>query len=56
MSDKSIKYQLDYATLKANLERLDCGRVIVTQMSQTMLERTEEIGLEAANDGLVVRI
>jgi ribonuclease BN (tRNA processing enzyme) len=54
--DKAIKYHLDYATLKANLARLDCGRVIVTHMTQTMLEREEEIEVEAANDGLVVRV
>jgi ribonuclease BN (tRNA processing enzyme) len=54
--DKAVKYHVDYATLKANLERLECGRVIVTHMSQSMLEREEEIDLEAANDGLVVRV
>lgn len=54
--DKRVKYHLDYATLKANLDRLQCGRVIVTHMSQTMLERTDEIEIEAASDGVVVRI
>lgn len=54
--DKSVKYHLDYATLKANLDRLECGRVIVTHMNQATLDRVDEIELEAASDGLVVRI
>lgn len=54
--DKSIKFHLDYATLKANFDLLQCERVIVTHMSQSMLERVDEIGIEAASDGLVVRV
>lgn len=54
--DKSVKYHLDYATLKANLERLDCGRVIVTHMNQAMLDRADEVDLETASDGLIVRL
>lgn len=54
--DKSIKFHLDYAKLKTNLDRLQCERVIVTHMSQPMLDRVDEIDMETAKDGLVVRV
>jgi ribonuclease BN (tRNA processing enzyme) len=54
--DKTVKFHLDYSTLQNNLARLDCSRVVVTHMHQTMLDRADEISLEAAEDGLVLRI
>ena len=54
--DRQVPHHLDYATLSANLERLDCRRVILTHMSPDMLARTAEAKLECAYDGLVVNL
>jgi ribonuclease BN (tRNA processing enzyme) len=52
--DRQVAYHLDYATVRANLGRLDCRRVILTHMSPDMLGRTAEAELECAHDGMVV--
>ncbi len=52
--DKQIKYHLDYQTLRAHRERLDCRRLILTHMSQDMLSRIAEVEFECAEDGKLV--
>jgi phosphoribosyl 1,2-cyclic phosphodiesterase len=45
---------LDFMTLQAKRELLDCRRLIVTHMSQQMLERVDDLEVEAAYDGLAI--
>jgi len=52
--EKKIKYHLDYATLRAQRERLACTRVVLTHMSQDMLGRAREAEFEVATDGRVI--
>jgi len=52
--EKKIKYHLDYETLRENLHRLDCRRVVLTHMSADMLRRRDEADMECANDGQVI--
>jgi ribonuclease BN (tRNA processing enzyme) len=54
--DRPIKYHLDYATLAAHRARLDCPRVIATHMSDDMLARGTDLGVEAARDGLSIDV
>jgi ribonuclease BN (tRNA processing enzyme) len=52
--DRSVPGHLDFHTLEARLSELDCRRLILTHMSDQMLERVSGLGLEAAHDGLTV--
>ncbi|MBI2153618.1 MAG: MBL fold metallo-hydrolase [Candidatus Rokubacteria bacterium] len=52
--DKKIKYHLDYATLRDQRKRLECSRIILTHMSQDMLDRLDESEMEYATDGQIV--
>jgi ribonuclease BN (tRNA processing enzyme) len=54
--DKRIKYHLDYMTLRAQLERLSCRRIVLTHMSGDMLDRRADVDLDCAEDGLVITI
>jgi ribonuclease BN (tRNA processing enzyme) len=54
--DKPIKYHLDLATLLRHRSRLDCRRLVVTHMSEDMLGRLAEVGVETASDGLAIDI
>jgi ribonuclease BN (tRNA processing enzyme) len=56
---KPIKYHLDYRTLAAERGRLHCSRIILTHMSQDMLDHVDEAhaaGFECADDGMLVRL
>ena len=54
--DKRVKYHLDWATLAANRGRLSCRRLIVTHMSQDMLDDVRAVDVETAHDGLTVTL
>jgi len=54
--DRQVPFHLDYATLRAKLERLDARRVVLTHMGPDMLARQSESELECAYDGLVVEL
>jgi ribonuclease BN (tRNA processing enzyme) len=54
--DRPVRHHLDYATLRARREQLECRRLIVTHMHADMLARLGECDLEAAHDGLVVEV
>jgi ribonuclease BN (tRNA processing enzyme) len=54
--DKRVRHHLDYATLRAHRDALECRRLVVTHMHADMLARIRECDLEAAHDGLVVEI
>jgi ribonuclease BN (tRNA processing enzyme) len=54
--EKRIAYHLDYRTLMQNRHRFECRRLIVTHMSQELLDRLGEMEIEAAEDGKVIAI
>jgi ribonuclease BN (tRNA processing enzyme) len=54
--EKSIKFHLDFRTLMAHLGELEPQRVIVTHMSEDMLERLDELSFEWAEDGKLIEV
>jgi ribonuclease BN (tRNA processing enzyme) len=54
--DRKIKFHLDYASLKANLQRINAKRVILSHMGPDMLAHASEVSVETAHDGLVVEV
>lgn len=54
--ERTVPFHLDYATLLANRDRLDCARIVLTHMSPDMLARQSEAALECAHDGMVVTV
>jgi ribonuclease BN (tRNA processing enzyme) len=51
--EKKIRYHLDFRTLMAHRERLECRRLVLTHMNDDMLGRLGQLGVEAADDGRV---
>ena len=51
--EKKIRFHLDFRTLMAHRERLECGRLVLTHMNDDMLGRLGEVGVETADDGRV---
>jgi len=49
--EKKIKYHLDYRTLMDKRSRLGCRRLILTHMSNDMLQHLQGLDLEWAEDG-----
>lgn len=49
--EKKIKYHLDYRTLMEKRSRLECRRLILTHMSDDMLQRLQGLGADWAEDG-----
>jgi ribonuclease BN (tRNA processing enzyme) len=54
--DKQVPWHLDYATLRSHLGELTCKRIVLTHMDSDMLARLAEIEVEAAADGLEIRL
>ena len=54
--EKQIKYHLNYQTLKNHLNSLQPGKLLITHMSQDMLDHLDRIEEEAAEDGLQIEI
>jgi len=52
--DKKMKNHLNYQTLIEHRNQLNCKRIIVTHMSQDMLDRRDSLELETAEDGKVI--
>jgi ribonuclease BN (tRNA processing enzyme) len=52
--DKKVRYHLDYKTLEQFVPQLSAERVIVTHMAADMLDRLNDLTLEAAFDGMVI--
>lgn len=52
--EKKIKFHLDYRTLRAQRHRLECRRLILTHMSQDMLDHLAECDVESAADGQTI--
>jgi ribonuclease BN (tRNA processing enzyme) len=49
--DRTIRYHLDYRTLREHLPRIGCRRVILTHMGPEMLSRLGQVDVEHAEDG-----
>jgi ribonuclease BN (tRNA processing enzyme) len=54
--DKRVPGHLDYRTLCKKRPQLECGRLVLTHMSGDMLERLDEIDVEAAADGMAIEV
>ena len=54
--NKRVKFHLDYQTLAAHKAALTCRRLVLTHMSDDMLDRALGPGIEAAFDGMVVTL
>jgi ribonuclease BN (tRNA processing enzyme) len=52
--DTKAPGHLDYETLMQHRSELDCGRIVITHMSEEMLGRLDAVELEAASDGAVM--
>jgi ribonuclease BN (tRNA processing enzyme) len=49
--DKKMKNHLNYQTLIERRDELNCKRIILTHMSDDMLQRSDDLELECAEDG-----
>ena len=54
--DQRAPGHLDYRTLTERRAQLECGRLVLTHMSDEMLERVAEIEVDAAEDGMVIEV
>jgi ribonuclease BN (tRNA processing enzyme) len=52
--DRSIRYHLDYQTLRAHMAQIDAERTVLTHMSAAMLSRLADAELPAAHDGMTI--
>ena len=53
---KSIKNHLSYATLRQHRSRLECRRLVLTHLSNDVLDRLDEVEEETAYDGLLLTL
>ncbi len=49
--EKKVKYHLDYQTLKEQRKKLECRRLILTHMSDDLLQKLQGLEVEWAEDG-----
>ena len=54
--DKKVRHHLDWTTLAAHRARLSCRRLVLTHMSQDMLDRPAAVDAELAADLLTLTI
>jgi ribonuclease BN (tRNA processing enzyme) len=54
--DKAVKNHLSLKTLEAHLPKINAKRVILTHMSDDMLERLNGVAHTAASDGMIVEL
>jgi ribonuclease BN (tRNA processing enzyme) len=57
-ASRRIRYHLDLPTLRANLHRLGCTRLLLTHPSSDLLllQQRGELGLDLADDGTIVEV
>lgn len=53
---KKTKFHLDYQTLLAHREEIECKRIILTHMNEDMLAQIDGLGVEYAEDGKVIEL
>ncbi len=51
---RPVRYHLDLADVRAHGRQLDTGRLILTHLGPTVLDRLNDIGYDTATDGLTV--
>lgn len=54
--DREVPLHNDYRTLARNRSRLTCRRLLITHMSDAMLAHVEDLDVEAAEDGMTLRL
>jgi ribonuclease BN (tRNA processing enzyme) len=54
--DRKIRFHLDVRTLERHAGRLGARRVVLTHLSSEALARVDELGWEAASDGLTLEL
>jgi ribonuclease BN (tRNA processing enzyme) len=52
--NKRISHHLDLASLEENLSRIEPHRLVLTHMSEDLLNRLESVGHETAHDGKII--
>lgn len=52
--DKAVRHHLDYRTLREHAHELAAGRLVLTHMGPTMLDRLADAEHATAHDGLVL--
>lgn len=54
--DKKVRLHLDLASLKEKLPRIQPKRLVLTHMSEDMLNRMESVAFETADDGKIINL
>lgn len=54
--EKRVRYHLDYRDLMAHRGELGCRRLVLTHMSDDMLDRIQGLDLECAEDGKLIEL
>jgi ribonuclease BN (tRNA processing enzyme) len=54
--DRRVPYHLDHATLRGQLDRLGCRRVVLTHLGPDMLAHRDEAVVACAEDGLALEL
>ncbi len=54
--EREVPGHLNYQTLSSKRLQLDCRRLIVNHLGESMLSRLSELDVEAAEDGMVVEV
>jgi ribonuclease BN (tRNA processing enzyme) len=52
--DRRVPGHLDFEMLQTKRDQFDCRRLVLTHMSQQMLERVDDLEVETAYDGLAI--
>jgi len=47
---------LNYNTLRENLTRLECHKLVLTHLGEDMLRRREDLEATCAEDGMVIEL
>jgi ribonuclease BN (tRNA processing enzyme) len=55
-ASRRVRYHLDLPTLRANLQRLRCGRLLLIHPGPEVLEQRDQLELELADDGTVIEL
>ena len=54
--EQQVAGHIDYRTLEQKRGQLECGRLVLTHMSDEVLGRLDELDVETAEDGLVIEL
>jgi ribonuclease BN (tRNA processing enzyme) len=56
MFEKRVRYHLTYRELAARRDEFTCRRMVLTHMSDDMLQRLAEVDLDVAHDGRIIEL